>query len=175
MTTREVIKIDYVNEIRPLLADCLYYYGLNALPEMLRFTCARLVHLAPGPRSIEQTFEKVPSKLLPAFFAAAELYYCGGGFTCDDYLPSLEELTNTIEIRGQQVLNSYSNEDKEYWLFSFMFRDLCAAYKSTGATPSTIRVALEWDLDRTLETVVNVAHRSEESSKMTAYVPPNRR
>jgi hypothetical protein len=173
MEVDEILQFDYKNQIRPLLADCIYYHGLNALPEMMRFAIGPFVHVAPGPQVVEQIFEKVPSKLLPQFFEAAKLYHGEGGFTCDDDLPSLEDLLGRITKRTEQILDSHSSQYDEFFMFFYIVRDLCAAYKSTGATSSSVRVVMEWNLGQTLETVVDVADQSEEDSRIPAYVAPN--
>jgi hypothetical protein len=59
------IELDYINQIRPLLADCIYYYGLSpAFPQILILLCRRFVWINLGERIIGLITEKVPPKLL---------------------------------------------------------------------------------------------------------------
>ncbi|WP_199452572.1 hypothetical protein [Marinobacter sp. bablab_jr008] len=170
------IKSDYIEQIRPLLADCIYYYGLStSLPQILTLLSTRLVWVSPSHETIGLIIEKAQPEIVRQFFEAAEMHYGEGGVTCDEELPSMGVLISRISYRIGEIRVANPDELSEFWLLCFMFRDVCSAYKSTGATETSIRVLLKWDLDGKLASMLKVESPEKIGENLPAYTPPNQR
>lgn len=170
MIAKEMVEFDYKAQIRPLLADCFYYYGLNSLPELLSYASDSFNTAGFGPRVTEQEIESSPSEMPCQFLQAATLYHKHLGITCEDELPSQESLHDRITQRVDELVEYHFGKIDEGTLYRYVLKDVCAAYKSTGVTSGHIRIVLEWNLDETIDSLVAVRKDLEANG----YTPPKR-
>ena len=115
MVDVERIKSGYIGQIRPLLADCIYYHGLSTpLPQILILLSTRLVWVRCSHETIGLIIKKTQPELVRQFFEAAEMHYGEGGVTCDEQLPSMGVLMSRISYRIGEISAANPDELSEF-------------------------------------------------------------